>query len=325
MAISRNSLITSTGLAGLLLAGLGAASMVATAQDLAGGNPVSAGSARHLMIEDFVGIIEVRNGPAFDYRLEMAQNVVPEPEIEISNGSLKVLGGLEKGPERCNQNNRKFEMQMRGGDKLPISAFPTLIITAPEGTSMDVSVLGGLVTIGDSSDLSLDFKGCGDARFGNVAQNLNLAIYGSGDVTGGNSGAAEIMIKGSGDVSMADIRGDAVIDISGSGDVTIGEISGSSRLKIKGSGDIDIASIASDSDVDLRGSGDIEIARGDVSEFKVNVMGSGDVQFNGGADDVSVLLKGSGDVYVARSNGNRVVSRYGSGDVRIGSWRYDDD
>ena len=54
-------------------------------------------------------------------------------------------------------------------------------------------------------------------------------------------------------------------------------------------------------------------------------MGSGDVQFNGGADDVSVLLKGSGDVYVARSNGNRVVSRYGSGDVRIGSWRYDDD
>lgn len=321
MANKTSSLFTSTALAGLLLAGTAGAALVASAQELSGGTE----SGRALTIDGFVGSIEIREGNSLDYQLDMGKRIVPEPQIENVNGGLVVHGGLEKGPHRCNVNGKRFEMQMKGGDKHPIADFPTLIITAPAGSDMALSILGGQVKMDDANSLSLDFAGCGDVTFGDITQDLKLNIYGSGDVAGGNTGPAEVRIQGSGDFVMKDVRGPALIDISGSGDVTIGDIEGSSRMQIKGSGDIDIASIESDSDVDLRGSGDVEIKRGDVKEFKVNVLGSGDVQFNGGADDVSVLLKGSGDVYVARSNGNRVVSRYGSGDVRIGSWRYDDD
>ena len=317
---SSKSFMATTAISTLALVGLGSGVYLASAQDLAGG-----AQGGELSIDGFVGTIEIREGSSFSYDLAMNGNVVPEPAIQSNGNSMVVHGGLEEGPKRCQHNDRKFEMQMKGGDRHPITDFPTLIITVPSGTDMSLDILGGQVEAGDSRRLDLSFKGCGDVEFGNVAQDLILAIYGSGDVTGGSSGPAEITIKGSGDVEMDDLRGPANIAIMGSGDVTIGEIQGQSRLEIKGSGDIEIESITAGSDIDLRGSGDVEIARGDVKEFKVNVRGSGDVTFNGGADDVSVLLKGSGDVYVARSNGNRSVSRYGSGDVRIGSWRYDDD
>lgn len=306
-------------LAGSVLAVGSTSVLLASAQSSSGG------SGGELSLEGFVGTLEIREGNAFAYDLDMGAGLVPEVKVAMTGNGMAVDGQLKDGPDRCNQNNQKFEMQMKGGKKRSITAFPTLVLTVPANTDMTLDILGGQLSMSDAKNLTLAFHGCGDVEFGNVAEKLDLSIYGSGDVTGGSTGPASVMIRGSGDFEMGDVRETASISVYGSGDVDIGQIEGRSDLEVRGSGDISIASITEELNVELRGSGDIDVEGGEVGKLNVNVLGSGDVMFNGEAYDVSVLLKGSGDVYVARSTGNRSVSRYGSGDVRIGSWQYDDD
>ena len=312
------------GVAATLIAGVCATAFFAFAGD-EDERRASAAASADLVIKGYLGSVEIREGRSTSWDLDMGENLVPMVSVSEEGGRLIVDGGLDEGPRRCENNDRRFELQMEDGPRRPISAFPELVITMPAGADYALEIMGGQMEMAGAANLSLDYFGCGDIKFGNVTDILNLAVYGSGDVEGGSSGPANILIRGSGDVVLGDIDGDADIRIYGSGDVDVGEISGDTTLKIQGSGDIGLGSVQNLLNVDVAGSGDVDIGSGLLAALNIDVLGSGDVQFNGEANDVSVLLKGSGDVYVARSNGNRVVNRYGSGDVRIGSWRSDDD
>lgn len=312
------------GIAVTLLAGACTTTFFAIADD-EDERRASAANSADLVITGYVGSVRIREGRALDWELDMGEGLVPAVSVSEQSGRLIVDGGLEEGPDRCENTDRRFELQMEDGPRRPISAFPELVITMPAGSDYALEIMGGQMEMAGAANLSLDYFGCGDVKFGDVTDILNLSVYGSGDVEGGSTGPAHILIRGSGDVVLGDIDGDAEIQIYGSGDVDVGEISGDTTLKIQGSGDIGLGSVQNLLTVDVAGSGDVDIGSGLLAALNIDVFGSGDVQFNGEANDVSVLLKGSGDVYVARSNGNRVVNRYGSGDVRIGSWRSDDD
>ena len=307
-----------------LLTGSMTSAFILVALTSAAAAQAHAGTAE-LKIEDFVGVIEIQEGPGLSYTLDMNEDLVSEPVITLKGEQLLVEGGLRNGPERCRNNDKKFLMKMKSGQERPLASFPSLIIEVPAGTDVEIGQLGGRLSLGDTKNLSLTFQGCGDAVIGNVSDALKLAILGSGDVTAGSVGKADVSVRGSGDVEMGNVAGSADIAISGSGDVKIGEISGVTSLAIKGSGDTEIDYVRDNISIDLQGSGDVDVLDGGADQVSVRLMGSGDITYNGSANDVSVLLKGSGDVYVARSTGNRVVNRHGSGDVRIGSWKAGDD
>mgnify|MGYP001158278584 FL=1 len=301
------------------------ASTVALATQFAVAQDLKASAANRLVIEDFIGSVVIREGATLGYELDMGKGLVPEPRVDVSGGVLMISGDDDLEIDSCRNNNGDLRIELDGGRMEPIRDYPRLTITMPKQTDADIHIAGGTLNMSDANSLRLTHSGCGDTEFSDVSGPLELSILGSGDIQGGSTGAALIAIRGSGDFELDNVNGPAEVAVMGSGDIDIGEVAGRTDLSIMGSGDVSIGTVGDELNLNIKGSGDVEIGGGEVRNLKIDVLGSGDVVFNGGADDVSVLLKGSGDVYVARSNGNRVVSRYGSGDVRIGSWRYNDD
>ena len=312
-----SALALSTGVA------LATVAIPANAQQLSGGEAAPM-SVADVMVDDFIGTIRIREGRELSYSVDMGRDLVSAPKATKTGKKLIISGGQEDGPRRCKINDDQFEMKIPGGKMSPLSDFPVLTITAPKNSAVSVGLRSGKLEMEDAASLSMNFMGCGDAAFANVAGMLDVAILGSGDVVGESAGSASINILGSGDFEIEDVTSSMDISISGSGDVEVGTVAGPLSVNVRGSGDTEIERADTEISIDLKGSGDVSIDSGNVQNFNANVLGSGDVEFNGDANDFSVLLKGSGDVYVARLTGNRVVERHGSGDVRIGSWSSDD-
>ena len=128
---------------------------------------------------------------------------------------------------------------------------------------------------------------------------LRLSQAGSGDTRAGSAGDAKIRVAGSGDTTLADVRGPVQVDIAGSGDVTV-------------------ASVAGPLEVHVAGSGDVTVASGKASRFDVTVAGSGDVTFGGVADNLKARIAGSGDVRAAKVTGRVSKTIMGSGAVSVG-------
>lgn len=277
-----------------------------------------------LEIHDFIGTIKIIEGSQLSYELDMGDNLVDKPNIQLESGKLLVDGDNDASVRNCKSNNDKIQLKLKGGDLRDLQDFPELVVTLPAGSNARIGLDSGLLKAGDLNNLELDFSGCGDAYFSDVKNAIDISIRGSGDVTGKSSHQANVSIKGSGDFEIGDVSGPVNLDIAGSGDAKFGDISQAFKVKVMGSGDVRAKSAAEVVSVEVKGSGDVEIDGGTAKNISINVFGSGDVEFNGTADDVSVLLKGSGDVYVARLTGKKVVERHGSGDVRIGSWSSDD-
>ncbi len=282
------------------------------------------GDGAVLEISDFVGSVEIKRGDKLGYTLDMNEKLVPKPDIKSTNGKLSIASEQVE-IRNCRVNNDKIKIQVKGSKLSNLEDFPKLVVTLPDNSDVSVKLNSGLLKMGDARNLDVNFTGCGDLYFGDVAHSLDVAIRGSGDVTGASAKEANIAIKGSGDFEIGDVAGPVNLQISGSGDAEFEDVDGDLKVDIVGSGDVEARSVEGDVSIRIKGSGDVEIGDGAAKNFSANVYGSGDVQFNGTADDVSVLLKGSGDVYVARLTGKKVVERHGSGDVRIGSWSSDDD
>lgn len=319
--LPRHSLTIS--LAAAMMAGVSALAFTASSQsNLAGSDLVHHGS--ELEISGFIGTLEIRNGPSLMYELDMGEHLVPDVDIHHQQGRLVVDGAFNEEIRGCDRDDDEIKLRLRGGAMRPLSDYPHLIITMPHTASVSADIRGGRIHMGDAQSMDLEFEGCGYATFGEIADATRLVLRGSGDITGGNIGPAEILLQGSGDVEAQNVNGDAEITLMGSGDIEMNDVSGQTSVLLQGSGDVSLGRVSQNSNVVVRGSGDVDYASGHLQMLGVELYGSGDVNFNGDADDVSVLLYGSGDVYVAGSTGNRVVNRYGPGDVRIGSWRSDD-
>ena len=266
--------------------------------ELAGGS--KAGS---LVIEDFIGTIEIREANTFSYSLDMNANLMSEPTISEGGDTLTISGDAGDIKVReCYSKNDTTYLRLKNGDRHALSEFPKLTINMPAGHDASIELINGELDMEDAGNLLLSLKGCGDVEFGNVAGHLDLGIYGSSDVEGGNAISADVSIKGSGDLELGDTVEGMKLSITGSGDVEMGDVGGSLMVDIRGSGDALIGEANELIEVEIRGSGDVEIGGGSVQKFDAKIYGSGEVEFDGTANDVSVLLFGSGDVYVARSD-----------------------
>ncbi|WP_316893666.1 GIN domain-containing protein [Ralstonia mannitolilytica] len=105
-----------------------------------------------------------------------------------------------------------------------------------------------------------------------------------------------VKIKGSGDVTLLDLRQDALdLEIQGSGDITVsGEVT-RLHVQVAGSGDVDASElIAESADLSVAGSGDIEaFVRSDV---RARVAGSGDIVVRGNPPRRDDRVAGSGKI-----------------------------
>ena len=85
-----------------------------------------------------------------------------------------------------------------------------------------------------------------------------------------------------------------------------------------GSGDISVADVRGPLTVRIAGSGDVKVNGGEASEVDVSIAGSGGVRFGGLARSLKASIAGSGDVSVAEVQGPITKHIFGSGEVRVG-------
>jgi hypothetical protein len=133
------------------------------------------------------------------------------------------------------------------------------------------------VTIKNCNAISL--TGSGDVYFkeGIAANDLNLSITGSGDITG--------------KITAKNIN----CSVTGSGDLRVTGRADNSKVNVTGSGDFSGRDLTTDTTVVfVGGSGDASVYA--TSTLKANVTGSGDVHYGGHPKNISKSTSGSGDI-----------------------------
>jgi DUF4097 and DUF4098 domain-containing protein YvlB len=143
-------------------------------------------------------------------------------------------------------------------------------------------------------------------------------VNGSGNITqpsGTLTGDSfDILIEGSGDISLALETKKLSLEIDGSGDMDLQAAADETTVRSNGSGEITISGQAQKLDVSLSGSGafrgfdfqaqDARVVTngsGDANVYVTGALtgsigGSGDITYDGDPDSVSVSDNGSGDV-----------------------------
>ncbi|MBC7399397.1 MAG: DUF2807 domain-containing protein [Mucilaginibacter sp.] len=133
------------------------------------------------------------------------------------------------------------------------------------------------VTIKSCNAISL--TGSGDVYFkeGIAANDLNLSITGSGDITG------KVTAK------------NLSSSVTGSGDLRITGRADNSKVNVTGSGDFSGHDLATNTTVVfVGGSGDAAVYA--TSTLKASVTGSGDIHYGGSPKNISKSTSGSGDI-----------------------------
>jgi len=152
--------------------------------------------------------------------------------------------------------------------------------------------------------------------------NLTLVNGGAGDIicelpqfeTG------EIILSGTGDVSVHHFSQSCSIAIRGTGDVGVDSCN-TAKINISGTGDLSMGS-CQNAEINISGTGGI--ALGSCDKAQINVSGTGDVVI-GGARDVSAIINGSSDLTIGgfvledgKELGNFAAKIGGSSDIKIG-------
>lgn len=315
-----------------------------------------------IVIDNFTGRIEVKIG-GDKVSASLKGGKVPFPLAVSQNGARLAL----EAPERPHNYDIYDEIHARRyGDTNKalekfLADYPTLEITAPAGTALDIDDpisiasigdLGGALTIdgglinavaGDVASADIALAGSGDIKLGAVKGDLNAGVHGSGDFDAKSvGGEADLEVHGSGDIRVGDIGGAADLEIHGSGNLSVGDIGGAVNAEVHGSGDLNAGkagkggdfSISGSGDVDMArlngpaaarisGSGNVEIGGGRAENLKVSISGSGDFILHGVSTNLDVNVHGSGLVQVAKNEGSLNMS--GDGHIRIGGVTIDND
>ncbi|RTL33685.1 MAG: DUF2807 domain-containing protein [Burkholderiales bacterium] len=165
------------------------------------------------------------------------------------------------------------------GDKLVVES---------EGHGVQINSAHGSISIGSVSGGSIYVNG----------QRIDIAGVGGGRVVVGVAlpELPALKIKGSGDVSLMDLRQAGLeIEIEGSGDVTADGQVEQLEVSIAGSGDVDARElIAQRGHLSIAGSGDISAHVS--QEVVARIAGSGDIVVRGNPASRSKQVLGSGSV-----------------------------
>lgn len=312
-----------------------------------------------ISITDFTGriVVEVRNGAVTADIVQGDRTY----DTDLSQDGTQLLIEGEERPRRYNVS-REINWR-RHGDKafeIFLEDYPTLIISAPAGTALDLDDAISIASIGDlDGDLIIDggfvevtagnmasadvsVHGPGDIILGAVRNTLEASVHGSGDISAETAGDSDLSVHGSGNISVGDVSGEAEMAVHGSGDIETGDIArglsasihGSGDIKagaaaqagefsIHGSGDIFLREINGPAEAEIYGSGSIEISEGRADALYVVINGSGDFDFGGVSNDLVANVNGSGAIDIARNEGTLRLS--GRGDIRIGGVQFNDD
>ncbi len=272
--------------------------------------------SRELVVEHMTGTVHIRTGAGskISVDLDPGAGVIDAPEVSLRNGAVLVRGKKYRNMN-CSTRNGHVKMSvgryLPGRKKHPLEDFPTLTVSVPRGTSLEI---GGRI-FGEAEDFSeaeVQVNGCGNFTIKGVSGDLGVQVNGSGDFVAGDVGGdVDAQINGSGDMLIGDVAGAANAQINGSGDLAIGEVASGLDAQINGSGDIVVASADGVIDASINGSGDIKINGGTATPFHARIAGSGDVAFQGHANGVNARVIGSGDITLNSYEGEFRASKRG--------------
>ncbi|PHS24764.1 MAG: hypothetical protein COA84_08840 [Robiginitomaculum sp.] len=286
---------------------------------LTAGSSLAADSydSRALVLENVMGTVHIRttNGSKITVDIDEGARLLDALKVSKRKGAVVVRGKKVRNVN-CSSRNGKVKLSLGknwySGKKHPLEDFPTLTISVPKGTALDIS--GGRVfgEAGNLAEADIQVNGCGNFTVGDVAGELDAQINGSGDfIAGLVGGDLDAQINGSGDLEVKRVGGSADVQINGSGDLFVGDVSGGVDAQINGSGDIVVASVNGPLNLSVNGSGDIQIKGGTATPFHASIAGSGDVAFQGHANGVSARVIGSGDITLDSYEGEFHASKRG--------------
>jgi hypothetical protein len=167
------------------------------------------------------GKVVVRQGEPTSVTLEADDNLLPEIETVVEDGSLKI----------------RFKRKLNVSGRATIR----LLVVTPTINSLAVAGSGDIVAEAVRSQaLSVSVSGSGDVGIARLdAQSLKAAVAGSGDIkVAGRVADVSVSVAGSGDVRAERLESRrARVSIAGSGNVSLWAIE-SLDVTVAGSGDI---------------------------------------------------------------------------------------
>lgn len=206
--------------------------------------------------------------------------------------------------------------------------------------AMSFSGAGG-VKAANAKDLSLSLSGAGDAQIGDVDGRLRARISGAGDLSVDHlhASATELDLSGKGSVKAADgdagtlaakVSGAGNLDLpsaatarlsaSGSGDISVAKVKGVFDAKLSGAGNLKVDAIET-SAVNIQTSGHsmVKLGAGSIGAFSLSSAGASDIDVAATVTDANISMVGAGEVRIAKLTGHVSQSVTGAGRVVIGS------
>lgn len=259
-------------------------------------------AAERLRLTNIPGTARVRVGDGAGMSLELTgpEKLLAEVKWEVRDGTLHVEGPkyggggtmvstFGPGGRSTVIRSHGGSMTISGGSSVISAGRQTVITTGsgqvivngklvtPDGTEGNPGDVELTVTVPHGTPMGVSDDGAGIYELGSTGGTLDVRLGGAGSVTAGDTDAARIGIRGSGDVQIASVQRALRVDIAGSGDVRVhrGQVD-RLQVSIAGSGDVTFGGTAAEADLSVAGSGDIRVDTV-TGSLRKNVSGSGDI------------------------------------------------
>jgi len=128
------------------------------------------------------------------------------------------------------------------------------VADCPDNTTLTLNVTVPMCTavmINDQADTDYDI--------GSGLGALSVNSSGSGDVSAGDVGGADLTLSGDGDVSIDQVTGNVKAVLSHDGDLKIGTVTGDAALTMSGDGDVTIPKLSGHLTETNTGDGDLHV------------------------------------------------------------------
>lgn len=103
------------------------------------------------------------------------------------------------------------------------------------------------------------------------------------------------------------------------GHIVAGSV-GDTTIVVQGSADVRVRNVRDNLRINVQGSGSVKVEKGNINILGITIQGSGDVIYGGDAVDADLSTSGSGDISVHHVTNRPMINIMGSGDVTVGNW-----